>query len=496
MKNIKEGIKIKKKIILISSLALIFIFILSTSSKFILDDFINEVLNFSKVINISGRQRMLSQRIMLLIQTLNAQKAIDNSNLIKNELVNSIQLMRKSNDILVRGSKAEKIVKITNNELERIYFSKSNLYQRINDFTILAEIGANKNDFNDFLREYNIYKINSLLIDIDKVVNLYTYESELQIKRIIAVSYIALFFMTLLLFLIHILLFKPLSKKISLQFIEMENKLQNVTNEKHILDIEMNSAQKALGNLVPRVEFIEKFNTEKIQLASYYQSAKDKGGDWWGIYEFDKTKVVLIGNVTGHATGSSIIATVVSHYFEELSNEKSVEKHDFLKIFKHLNDFIQKIGTSNHMQMSMSLLIFNDKLDRVKFINAAHSFPYLINYKEAGETKISRFKSKGHTLGIKNAPKHVTEQEEEIKIMEYELNEDSLICLFSTGLTSNTDKSEKEFGEKNLKKFFEKTNFKNTDLLTAVDKLVDEAYSFYEDHPIKDDITFILIKRN
>jgi hypothetical protein len=85
-------------------------------------------------------------------------------------------------------------------------------------------------------------------------------------------------------------------------------------------------------------------------------------------------------------------------------------------------------------------------LDRVKFINAAHSYPYLINYKEAGDTKISRFKSKGHTLGIKHNHSSNNEHEEEIKIMEYELKEDSLICLFSSGLTSNTDKSDKDFG--------------------------------------------------
>ena len=71
MKKIKDGIKIKKKIILFSSIALFLILSLSIVSKFVLEDFIDYQSNFSKVINISGRQRMLSQRIMLLIQTLN-----------------------------------------------------------------------------------------------------------------------------------------------------------------------------------------------------------------------------------------------------------------------------------------------------------------------------------------------------------------------------------------------------------------------------------------
>ena len=50
----------------------------------------------------------------------------------------------------MNGNRVEKIEKITNNELDRIYLGKNNLYQRVNDFTLLAEISTNKNDFNDF----------------------------------------------------------------------------------------------------------------------------------------------------------------------------------------------------------------------------------------------------------------------------------------------------------------------------------------------------------
>jgi serine phosphatase RsbU (regulator of sigma subunit) len=496
MLPLKEGLKIRKKLILFFSLALLFIAILSISSKIVIEDFIQEQSMFSKVINVSGKQRMLSQRIMLLIQSLNSQKFNDGYNIMKADLINCIQIMRKENENLAYGNKIDGISKITNSEIERSYFGKVNLYQRVNDFTQFAENSANKNDFNEFLNEYNIYKINSLLIDLDKAVTLYSNESDLQIKKLIGISYITLLSTILLLLLEFLIIFRPISNKISRQFTHFEDTIYNLKNEKHILEIETRSAQRALGNLVPRVEFISKFNTEKIKLASYYQSAKDKGGDWWGIYEFDKTKIVLIGDVSGHEAGSSIIAAAVSGYFEALSNEKTIEKHDFSNIFKHLNEFIQKIDNSNQMHMTMSVLIFNEKMDRVKFINAAHSFPYLVNYKEAGDTKITRFKSRGQTLGFKSTDNPVSEHDEEIKVIEYEFKEDSLICLFSNGLTANTDKEEKDFGEKNLKKFFEKNNFKNTELLTVVDKLIDEAYAFYEDQPIKDDITFILIKRN
>lgn len=489
---VKDRLKVKKKLLLFFSFALILIAFLSIFAKISIEKLIQEQSEFSKVINVSGKQRMLSQRIMLLIQSLNSQKFNDGYHIMKADLINCLQLMKKANENLTHGNKIDGITKITNNEIERSYFGKINLYQRINDFAQSAEDSANKNDFNNFLKEYNIYKVNSLLIDLDKIVTLYSNESDLQIKKLIGISYIILFATITLLILEFLIIFKPISNKIYQQFMQLEDSIYNLKNEKHILEIETKSAQKALGDLVPRIEFMNKFNTEKIKLASYYQSAKEKGGDWWGIYEFNKIKIVLIGNVSGHDAGSSIIAAAVAGYFEEFANEKSLEKHDFSNIFKYLDEFIQKIDNTNQMYMSMSVLVFNENINRVKFINAAYSFPYLINYEETGETKITRFKSRGQLLGHKTSSEH----DEEIKVIEYEFKENSLICLFSNGLTANTNKEKKDFSEKNLKKFFEKNNFKNTELLTVVDKLIDEAYVFYEDHPIKDDITFILIKQN
>ncbi|APJ03318.1 SpoIIE family protein phosphatase [Silvanigrella aquatica] len=492
----KEGMKIKKKLILLFSLSLIILGIAIISAKIIIEKFIQEEAHFSNVINVSGKQRMLSQRIMLLIQSLSSQKFNDGYNIMKADLVNCIQLMRKANEDLAYGNEIDGISKISNQEIERLYFGKANLYIRINDFILAAENSVSKNDFNSFLKEYNIYKINKLLLDLDKSVTLYVAESKLQIKKAIGITYIILFINIFLLITLYLLIFKPIALKIERAYNGYEETIQGLKNTNQMLEIETKYSQRSLGNVVPRVEYIPKFNSDKVKLASYYQSAKDNGGDWWGIYEFDKIKIVLIGDALGHEAGSTIIAAAVSRYFEDLSNEKTLDKYDFLNLFKHLNEFIQKVDANNKMNLSMSILIFNEKLDRVKFINAGHTFPYLINYYDGKETKITRFKSKGQLLGNKSAENASAESEEEIKVVEYEFKENSIICLFSNGLTANTDKEKKDFGEKNLKKFFEKNNFSNTELLNIVDKLIDEAYTFYEDHPINDDITFILIKRD
>lgn len=494
MSSQKHSVKSKKKILIVSFIALLVLAILSLFFKYTLENFIREQTNFSKVINIAGKQRMLSQRVMLLIQSMNMQKQNDGYQIIRSDLLNCLRLMKKSIQDLTNGNTLEGIAKITNSEIERNYYGKTNLYQRTIDFIEFAETSANNYNFTDFLFEYNIYKVNSLLNDLDKMVTLYINESNTQLNKIIAFNYLIFYSIIFVIFFEFFIIFKPLSAKIYNKFKELEIQIYNLKNDKSTLEIETRSAQRALGNIVPRVEYIDQFNTESVQLASYYQSAKGKGDDWWGIYEFDKTKIVLLGDVSGHEAGSALIAAAVSNYFEELSNQKSIDTHDFLDIFKFLNEFIQKIGNPK-MSMSMEVLIFNENLDRVKFINAAHSFPYHIHYKDNGEIKITRFKSRGHIIGYKNPVTTNPEFDEELKVVEYEFKENSMICLFSNGLTGNTDKEEQDFGEKNLKKFFEKNNFKNTSVIKVVDKLIDEAYSFYEENPITDDITFILMKR-
>lgn len=494
MKKKYEGNKIKAKILISSIISVVFIISIAIFSKKFLDEFIETQSSIVKLINISGKQRMLTQKIMLLIQSIQAQKNQESVSIIKNDLLNNIQDMKNSNEILMYGSIKENILKISNNEIDRMFNSKLNLYKRIKEYTSLAEESAKKNDYNEFLIEFNLYKMNSLLMDLEKLSKLYTNENELQSRKINALSFIIIFSYFILSLIIIFFIFKPLGNKITNSYVKLEKDYYNKIIQNKILEIETKITQKTFSQLAPRVEFLETFNTDEISLAAFSQSAKENSKDWWGIYEFDKTKVVLIGDVLGQDNATDIVIKSISTYFENIAKQKAAEKTNFLDVFKHLNTSIQELGATNQLELTMSILIFNETLNRIKFINAGHNFPYHIEYKEKDEIKISRFKTKGHSLGIKKTIG--SEAHEEIKIAEYEYNNNSIIFLFTNGIIINKDKLDKDFSEKNLKKIFEKNNFKNVSSLTALEKIIFEAYHYYDKKPIAEDITCIIIKRN
>ncbi len=489
-----EGNKIKGKILISAIISVVLIISIAVFTKKFLDEFIETQNSIVKLINISGKQRMLTQKIMLLVQSIQAQKNPESVSIIKNDLLNSIQDMKNSNEILMYGSIKENILKITNNEIERMFNNKLNLYKRIKEYTSLAEESAKKNDYNEFLIEFNLYKMNSLLADLEKLSKLYTNENELQSRKINALSFIIIFGYFVLSIIIIFFIFKPLGTKISNSYVKLEKEFHNKIIQNKVLEIETKIAQKTFSQLAPRVEYLEAFNTEGISLAAFSQSAKENSKDWWGIYEFDKTKVVLIGDVIGHDNATDIVIKSISNYFENVAKQKAADKTNFLDVFKHLNSTIQELGTTNQLELTMSILIFNETLNRIKFINAGHNFPYLIEYKEKDEIKISRFKAKGHSLGIKKSA--ASETQEEIKIAEYEYNNGSMLFLFTNGIIINKDKFDKEFSEKNLKKIFEKNNFNKVSSLTALEKIIFEAYQYYDKKPISEDITCIVIKRN
>lgn len=489
-----EGSKVKLKILISSIIvSILLLTIAATAMKFLID-FTSTQTSIGNLINISGKQRMLTKKIILLIQSIHSQKNVASVSIIKNDLLNSIQDMKNSNETLIYGNMNEGIQKITNNETERLLHGKINLYNRVKEFLAKAEDNSKKNDYNEFLAEYNIYKINSLQGDLEKLSKIYTMENEQQSKKIIALTYIMTGSYVLLTFIIIFLIFRPVANSIARSFIKLEDEIYKQKNQIKILEIESKISQNIFQNLLPRIEYIENFNSERISLAAFSQNAKEISKDWWGIYEFDKTKVVVIGEVLGLEKSSELVVKAISQYFENIAQQNATEKTNFLDIFKHLNSAIQEFGTTNQLELTLSILIFNQEINRVKFINAGHLFPYLIEYAEKDKIKISRFKTKGHSLGLKNS--NNTGNEEEIKIAEYEFNNNSALLLFTNGLINNKNPENTEYNEKSLKKFLEKNNFKTVNALLTLEQIIFDAYQFYGKQNLTEDVTCILIKKS
>ncbi|KAB8033692.1 PP2C family protein-serine/threonine phosphatase [Fluviispira multicolorata] len=459
--------------------ALLIIACMALVSNNILDRMIVKQEIFSEIINISGRQRMLSQRISLLCYYVYNKKDLK-SNLIEKEIVNLATRMKEANIYL-----AQKEIELGIKKSNEI-----NLYERINNYTNKAIECALTKNCSKFINEFDYNYINNLLKNLNENVERFSDKSKSDIQLILKISR-AILLLTLLTLITEVFfIFRPMVKKIIFQINELEQKNRVIFETNKRLEIEMNAVCLAIGNLLPKIDVIRGFDSN-LDLAYYYQSAASVGGDLWGIYKLGNKKMILIGDVTGHGAGSAVIASAVSGFIESVSFSQISDMEDLRKVYVDLSNFINKIG-DNNFYMTMALIIFDEEMKRFSFINAAHNFPFLVDYTTSEDCIVKRLVLGGYRLGNRIEYKDI----EDIKINTYDFNDKTILILFTDGLIENTNDKEIVYGEIRIRKLVKKKNYIDFESSCLMRDIIEDAYSFYNGKLIVDDVTLVVIKKN
>ncbi len=222
-------------------LALSIIAILSTLAYFNLDHLINSQYSNGKLINISGRQRMLSQQISLhaiYYKTKNLKK--------------NIKLMEKNHKELLSYPMPE--------ELKKIYFQKPVML----DKKVKLYLHHAKN----FLESrsgisltYLLKNSKSLLLDLDKATSIYVKEAEANANKLKKVE-LYIFILTLLtLFFEALFIFRPANKQIV-------DDTRIITNEKDYSNTVIESSTNAIITLDNELK-IKTFNKMAENIFGY-----------------------------------------------------------------------------------------------------------------------------------------------------------------------------------------------------------------------------------
>lgn len=193
--------------------ALTLIAVFSTLAFINVQDIMHSITNDGKLINISGRQRMLSQKIILTANEYIIDKNIN----IKNSLIDTLTLMEKEHKYLMNQS--------LSSDLQNIYY-KQKLDNEIIIFIQNIYLLIEKQQLSLLyqLREDS----KNILLKLDQAVEVYEYENKIKLQ-ILKNREQYLYFLTLLTLLIEaIFIFYPASKKILLN----EKELQAQVNEK------------------------------------------------------------------------------------------------------------------------------------------------------------------------------------------------------------------------------------------------------------------------
>lgn len=321
-----KTIFVKRYVLAISVIA-----ILSTSMFFILHSALQQSESTAYIVNLSGKQRMLSQRIASLSQQYYWNTYYRPDPILrdsaKQQLKEAIVQMRKSNEALSSGRLNDEHTVELSSEIKAFYFGSVKLKERVEFYLGNAEHLLESDSADEKLIHLkNVVSVsNDLLLDLHAVVVQYQKEGDDKIDWISRLEWIAWIVTLIVLMLVVIFIFQPMAGKIRKLFqeirwheesLEQQVALRTLYLEQANLKLEKMASHDPLTGLKNRL-YLER-DLEAIQ--SHYNT----NGLPYAVVMFDIDWFKKINDTYGHDVGDAVLRELSKVFRENLRAQDSV----------------------------------------------------------------------------------------------------------------------------------------------------------------------------
>jgi serine phosphatase RsbU (regulator of sigma subunit)/anti-sigma regulatory factor (Ser/Thr protein kinase)/tetratricopeptide (TPR) repeat protein len=245
------------------------------------------------------------------------------------------------------------------------------------------------------------------------------------------------------------------------------------------LQKEMQVAQEIQQTLLPN-EFPD---LEGYEIASYYEAAREVGGDYFDFVEVDKdTLGIAVADVSGKGVPGSLVMTMIR---TALRTEARGLK-DAAEVLSRVNDFV--IGDMKKgMFVTVFYVIIDSKRRRLTYASAGHN--PMILYR-ASTKKTYYLNPRGFPIGIQLHEKDLFKKSIESDTIQ--LAEDDILLIYTDGITEAMNDKRELFGEERLLKIFRDCG--HLRVKPFVEQIKEDILSFTEGFPQSDDITLVAIR--
>ncbi len=216
--------------------------LLATIGYVILIDVITRQESGAMVINIAGRQRMLSQRIVLLSNQLDDARDTRIKSEIREKLGNAINLMRQSHNTLAHGNTKLGVLPPATEGLKKLYFGSTKSIDR--DVMLFLELAEehlqeakDRHIGNNGWKEHLHNSPDELLQNLNAIVSQYQLENEGQIDKL-QQAQILLFITTLIVLILSgLMVLRPIVQKLEQSTQKLHEKNKSISLMENIAAI-------------------------------------------------------------------------------------------------------------------------------------------------------------------------------------------------------------------------------------------------------------------
>lgn len=246
-------------------LALIIIALLALLSHYLVQSIVDEQEATARVVNLAGRQRMLSQRITLYAGELREASSSELREPLTAEYFDAMSTMSTMHYALMNGSNVLNIPMPTSEKIQQIFSQPPvDLHKKVVNFLSLAESVTDETltteQRNDAYQQLKIAAHSDILQSLDTLVFQFQADSESAIKQLQQFNRFSLGGLLLTLFLEAFFIFRPLLLSLHRREKEYLTLLQDMDDE--IAEkIQFQTFNDPLTELPNRVALLEKIKT-------------------------------------------------------------------------------------------------------------------------------------------------------------------------------------------------------------------------------------------
>ncbi len=248
------------------------------------------------------------------------------------------------------------------------------------------------------------------------------------------------------------------------------------------MENEINIASTVQQNLIPPPEFL---NSE-VEIRSYYQSAGQCGGDWWGFFRCRDRLVIGIADATGHGLQCALITAAARSAFSVLQKMAEENPHFDFSTGRMLDFFNRAIhdSASGRIMMTAFIGVLDLSTGTLAYSNAGHNPPWLYRLKD-GAVVLKSLTAQGERLGESNALNTIEEKS-------VATEKGDILFLYTDGLLECLNTEGEMYGKKRVRKALEPALAGGP--ATALDSLLNDFNAFHVGKGTEDDVTIAILR--